>query len=278
MIDTRKFALNRIVYPSAGLDDFFLIAREAGMDQVELRNDIRDGKIIDDMDPQAASTLAHKQGIRIITINALQKFNLASVRIQKMEELRELLRLSRSIECGAIVMCPNNDASDGRDAERRFSETVDALEAFGPLFSESGVIGLLEPLGFSISSLASVKVAQDAIRESGHSCYRIVFDTFHHDIGPDTEALIRDELDVSLIGLLHVSGVEADIPKKAYLDAHRVLPGPGDRMKSREQIKLVQELGYDGPISFEPFAESVQKMDRMRVVDELKKSLGYLAG
>ncbi|HUX13278.1 MAG TPA: TIM barrel protein [Spirochaetia bacterium] len=277
MIDIRRFALNRIVYPSAGLDEFFDIARDAGMDQVELRNDIRDGKVIDDIDPQAALNLAHRRGMRVITINALQKFNLASVRESKVEELRDLLRLARSIECGAVVMCPNNDASDLRDPEGRFSETVDALEAFGPLFTKNGVIGLVEPLGFSISSLASVKVAQDAIRKSGHSCYRIVFDTFHHDIGPDTEALIRAELDVSLIGLLHVSGVEASIPKETYLDAHRVLPGPADRMKSRDQIKLLLELGYTGPISFEPFAESVQKMGRTQVVDELKKSLRYLA-
>lgn len=276
MIDVGRYSLNRIVCPSLDLADFFSAVRELGLGQVELRNDIRDGTVLDGMQPGTVSRLARENGLRVITINALQKFNIASCINEKLRELQSLLVLAQEIGCGAIVMCPNNDPHDQRNDGERYSETVHALKSLAPLFSACDIIGLVEPLGFSISSLASVEVAQRAIHDSGSSCYQIVFDTFHHAIGPDTEAILRERLDVSLIGLIHVSGVERDIPKNRYLDAHRILPGPADRLKSKQQVETLLKLGYAGPISLEPFAESVQKLPRSKLVTELKRSIDYL--
>jgi 2-keto-myo-inositol isomerase len=278
MIERRRFALNRITCPSLGLEDFFRFAADLGFSKVELRNDLPGGKVIDGLSASRAAALAQASGVHVITINALQKFNLKAARQKAADELERLLDLAAEIRCPAIVLCPNNDAADARDARSKVAETVEALKAFGPSFMNRGILGYVEPLGFHESSLASIIVAAETIRSSGMSCYRTVYDTFHHYLGPDTENDIGPHYLVSNTGLIHVSGVEAGIPKEKYRDEHRVLPGPNDKTFCREQIAHHDRLGYTGDISFEPFSSEVQRMSRSDLGAALKKSIEHLQG
>ncbi|HTP58973.1 MAG TPA: TIM barrel protein, partial [Spirochaetia bacterium] len=192
------------------------------------------------------------------------------------DELERLLDLAAEIHCPAIVLCPNNDTADARDAKTKVAETVDALKAFAPSFLQRGILGYVEPLGFHESSLASIIVAAEAIRSSGTSCYRAVYDTFHHYLGPDTEHDIGPHYAVSTTGLIHVSGVEAGIPKEKYRDEHRVLPGPKDTTFCREQVAHHDHLGYAGDISFEPFAAEVQRLGKEDLTTALRASMAWL--
>jgi 2-keto-myo-inositol isomerase len=228
------------------------------------------------MKPSAFNRLAADHGVEVISINALQKFNLAAARAKAADELQKLLDLATAIGCGAVVLCPNNDPADVRSQTQQTAETIDALGAFGPLFQAAGVLGYVEPLGFAISSLASLVVAQEAIQKSGHSCYRVVYDTFHHFIGPENQSILGTTYSVSTTGLVHVSGVEADIPKDACRDEHRVFAGPDDRMKSKEQIVRLDELGYTGDFSFEPFSPVIQKLGKAELAVAVGESLDYL--
>ena len=84
MLNRRRFALNRIACPSLDLPAFFKLAVDLDLSKVELRNDLP-GKlgaagIIDGLKPSEAAKMAKDNGVSIIAINALQKFNLASVR------------------------------------------------------------------------------------------------------------------------------------------------------------------------------------------------------
>ncbi len=278
MIEPGRFALNRITIPSLGLEDFFRFSADLGLAKVELRNDLNGRDVIDGLPPPRAVALAEQYGVRIITINALQKFNLKAVRAKAMEELEKLLDLAAAIRCPAVVLCPNNDTKDSRDAVTRVSETVDALKAFGPLFMKRGILGYVEPLGFPESSLSSILVAMDAARSSGFTCYRAVYDTFHHYLGPDTEKDIGSLYDVSRTGLIHASGVESGIAKEKYRDEHRVLPTAEDRTASREQIQRHVALGYAGDISLEPFSSAVQSMLPKELAAAVKQSVEYLRG
>ena len=278
MIEPGRFALNRITIPSLGLEDFFRFSADLGLAKVELRNDLNGRDVIDGLSPAKASALADRHGVRIITINALQKFNLKAVRAKATDELEKLLDLAAAIRCPAIVLCPNNDPADARDPVTRVSETVDALKAFGPLFMKRGILGFMEPLGFAESSLSSLLVAMDAARSSGFTCYRTVYDTFHHYLGPDTEKEIGSLYDVSRTGLVHVSGVESGIPKEKYRDEHRVLSTAEDRTGSREQIQRLVALGYTGDIAFEPFASTVQSMPSRELAAAVRRSMDYLKG
>jgi 2-keto-myo-inositol isomerase len=278
MIEQGRFALNRITIPSLGLRDFFRFSADLGLAKVELRNDLNGRDVIDGLPPSRAAALAEQYGVRIITINALQKFNLKAVRAKAMEELEKLLDLAAAIRCPAVVLCPNNDTKDSRDAVTRVSETVDALKAFGPLFMKRAMLGYVEPLGFPESSLSSILVAMDAAKSSGFTCYRAVYDTFHHYLGPDTEKDIGSLYDVSRTGLIHASGVESGIAKDKYRDEHRILPSADDRTASREQIRRHVALGYKGDISLEPFSPAVQSIPPKELAAAVKQSVEYLRG
>ncbi len=278
MIPTDSFALNRIACPGLGLEDFFLVAREAGLRKVELRNDLPGGRVTDALSPSRAAALAKSHGVEILTINALQKFNLKALAARVSAELERLLELASELRCRAIVLCPNNDPADRRDAAARRSETVEALAALARLFAGSGVLGYVEPLGFAESSLASVSAAAAAVRESGQSCYRILHDTFHHYLGPDGSSAIDSDYDARSIGLVHASGVESPEAKERIRDGHRVLVSAADRTGCREQVRRLVELGYAGDISFEPFSPVVQGLGKAELVEALKRSLAYLRG
>jgi len=276
MIDQSRFGLNRIIAPSLALEEFFKFAASVGIRKVELRNDLGNLDAVDNIQPAAVAQMASDLGIEIISINALQKFNLYSVREKAMSELSALLEMAKSIACHAVVLCPNNDQNDKRSAAQRTAETTDALSAFGPLFTKAGILGLIEPLGFAISSLPSLVLAQESIRKSGFACYRIVHDTFHHYLGPDDQTIWAGAYDVKNTGLVHISGIEIDLPIADYRDQHRVLIGPDDRMNSKDQILRLDQLGFAGDFSFEPFSPAIQKLSRAKLADALRQSIEFI--
>ena len=277
MKDLSNFSINRITCPSLSLPDFLTFVQKTGIGKIELRNDIRDGSVLDGIDPRRAAMLMKERGIRVTTINALQKFNLASARPKAKAELATLLATCAAIDCPAIVLCPNNDAADSRSPEARFQETVDSLREFGPMFLKAGVLGFVEPLGFGISSLASLDVAIDAIKASGFSCYRVLVDTFHHYIGPDGLESLKKAAAAGFVGLVHISGVESAIPAADFRDAHRIMPGAADVMKSKEIVAALVDAGYKGDISFEPFSESVQQLPPEELEAAIRSSISWLS-
>ncbi|MDR0389410.1 MAG: TIM barrel protein [Spirochaetaceae bacterium] len=285
MLKRNRIALNRIISPSPSLKDFFSFARSLGLSKVELRNDLpgRPGisGIIDGLKPAGAARMARDEGIEIITINALQKFNLPSERQRCVEELKGLLELSSALGCKAVVLCPNNEKDDRRSGAEQYRDTVAALTEYGPLFAEYGVLGYIEALGFSISSLASLPAALGAARASGFACYKTLLDSFHHYIGPDTEHIfgmdgLGASYETAYTGLVHLSGVEGTIPLAEYRDEHRVLPGPADTMGNKELIARLLGLGYTGDFSFEPFSETIQRLSPGEAASAIEASLHYL--
>ncbi|MBN2551692.1 MAG: TIM barrel protein [Spirochaetales bacterium] len=260
MLKKSQIAFNRIIYPKVGIDEFFALTAELGLHKVELRNDLPGGEIIDGMSPVEIRELAGKHGIEILTINALQKFNLPGRRGAAVRELKSLIRLALSIGCPAVVLCPNNDRGDSRTGEQSLRDTVESLREFRPLFEDSGMLGYVEPLGFAESSLDSVFAAAGAIGEAGGECYRIVYDTFHHYLGPDDGAQLEQRFDVSLLGIVHASGVEEDLPRDAMRDEHRVLITGEDRMGTLRQIERLISMGYGGNVALEPFSGRVQEL------------------
>ena len=277
MINRSRISLNRIIYPKLELEDFFKFAKDLGLNKIELRNDLPGGKIIDGYTPGQLKELSKKYEVEILTINALQKFNLGAILPETIKKLKKLINLSLSIGCEAIVLCPNNDVNDKRNPEEIFEETVKALKSFGPLFQDSGIQGYLEPLGFEECSLRSLVTAMKAIQESGYPVFKIVHDTFHHCIGPDTFDTIKNDYDISYTGLVHISGVECNIPIDEYRDNHRVLVTAQDRLQTKEQIELLLKLDYAGNISFEPFSQKVQEMEIEKIKSAISHSIEYIS-
>ena len=95
-------------------------------------------------------------------------------------------------------------------------------------------------------------------------------DTFHHYLGPD-ETVFPE-----YTGLVHISGVETDIPTSQIRDGHRVLIGGRDIMDNKAQIQALESQGYNGFYSFEPFSSDVQNMSLEQLTDALSESLEFI--
>jgi 2-keto-myo-inositol isomerase len=276
MLSISRFALNRIASPGLGLEAFLALARSAGLSKVELRNDLPGGRIHDRLSAGQTLALLEKHGQQVVTINALQHFNLGSRLGDLEKELAALARSARDIRCPALVFCPHNDPADRRDPGARYREALAALKRFGPILADAGLQAYLEPLGFAISSLDSLATASSLIEESGLAVYRLVFDTFHHFLGPDSRDSLKGHAALGRIGLVHISGVYQEVPGNRFLDEHRELIRDGDRLGSREQLDFLLAEGYSGDISFEPFSPKVQGLPPAGLVEALRASLRAL--
>ena len=265
-----RFALNHMVAPRADIDAFFALAAALGIHGVEIRNDLEGVAIADGTKAEAIRTAAEKHGVRILSINALQRFN--DWTAERSIEAAALADYARACGAEALVMCPVNDWRFRPGDQARLDGLRRALSELQPILAARSVTGLVEPLGFAESSLRLKSEAIDAIDAVGGSkTFRVVHDTFHHAIA-DEKAIFADRT-----GLVHISGVESeDLPFGSMRDAHRVLVGAGDRLNNSGQMRALTAAGYSGFFSFEPFAESVHKSTNIRAAVE--QSMGYLSG
>ncbi|MFC3167448.1 TIM barrel protein [Paracoccus fontiphilus] len=241
-----RFALNHIAAPKLSLPDFFAAARDLGVTEVEIRNDLPD--VVGTWNPADVKAEAEKAGVTIVSINALYPFNVWKGDLPARAEAMA----DYAAACGAkaLVMCPLND---GTPVD--FDSLVGALTAMKTILDTRGLTGLVEPLGFPISSLRSKAEAIRAIEAAGgENTYKLMHDTFHHHLAGETEFF------PDWTGLVHISGVtDADVEVDDMLDAHRVLVDDADRLENLPQIKELLTAGYDGPFSFEPFATEVHE-------------------
>jgi 2-keto-myo-inositol isomerase len=247
------FALNHIAAPRRDCASFFDLARRVGLDKVEIRNDLAGVPILDDTPASIVRHQAQSAGVRILTINALQRFN--EWNEHRATEARELARHVRDCGAQALVLVPVNDAGY-RPGERRLAERLrEALRGLKPILADAGVLGFVEPLGFEKCSLRSKGEALAAIDDvDGAHVFQLVHDTFHHFLSGETEIYPRGT------GLVHISGVDDHNLMVADMrDAHRVLVDEHDVLGNIAQIAALRAGGYGGVFSFEPFAARIQE-------------------
>ncbi len=245
-----QFALNHMSAPKLSIPDFFALAKSLGCEAVEIRNDLAGNAIIDGTPPETIKAEAARHGLRIISINALQRFN--EWNDARAEEARQLIDYAKRSGAEALVLVPTNDGT-GLDRQERAQNLRRSLSALRPMLEEAGVIGLVEPLGFESCALRSKTEAVEAIKDlSAERSFKLVHDTFHHHLAGE-EKLYPD-----MTGLVHISGVEDPaIGVPDMRDSHRVLVGAADRIANVEQIRALRDLGFKGRCSFEPFAAEV---------------------
>lgn len=257
-----RFAINHITAPNLSLDAFFSTARRLGLTEVEIRNDLPD--VVNTMNPADVKAAAEKAGVEIVSINALYPFNVWSGDLPA--KALALADYAAASGAKALVMCPLNDGT-----KVSFDDLVAALSGMKPILQERGLTGLVEPLGFPISSLRTKAEALRAIDAAGGGdVYRLVHDTFHHHLAGETAFF------PSRTGLVHISGVvDPAVAVDDMLDAHRVLVDGADRLENVAQIKALIAAGFDGPFSFEPFAEEVHALTDPEAA--VRESIAYVS-
>jgi 2-keto-myo-inositol isomerase len=263
------FALNHIAAPKLRFARFLDLARELGVDAVEIRNDLPGVEIADGTDPAQVRREAEARGITILTINALYPFDVWNA--EREEASRRLAAYASASGARALVLCPLNSTEDQRSVAQRADDLRKALSGLMPILREHGIRGFVEPLGFPESALRTKRAAVEAIDAiDGADTFKLVHDTFHHYLADEHEFFPERT------GLVHISGVEdADLPLDKIRDPHRVLVGPKDRLGNAAQIRALREGGYRGPFSFEPFAPSVHELPDP--AGALRESMSFVA-
>jgi 2-keto-myo-inositol isomerase len=249
-----SYAINHMVAPRRSFADLLELATSLGLDQVEIRNDLEGVPMRDGTPSERVRGEAEAAGVRILSINALQRFN--DWNDARADEATALARYAQGCGAKALVLCPVNDATYRLSEPERRDRLQAALRALAPILEDAGITGLVEPLGFEQSSLRYKADAIAAIEELGlGERFRLVHDTFHHHLSG--EARVYPEW----TGLVHISGVDdPDLPLDRMLDAHRGLIERDDVLGNVGQIRTLMK-GYGGPYSFEPFAASVHGLD-----------------
>ena len=271
MSATDLLSLNRIIKPQIPLEEFLKFTAELGIKYVEVRNDFTDKGILDGLSDAALEKAFQNNHIQALSINALYPFEDAKALKENIGKLKELIAEAKRINCPQIVLCPLNDANDNRNPAQRADELVTALNAYGPLFAQAGMIGLVEPLGFEVCSLRTKKAALEGIAKSDHpEAYKLLHDTFHHYLSGETRFFPRET------AMLHVSGLLPGKTKAATTDEDRILVTTDDIMDNRGQVAALLEGGCRAPISYEPFSSQVRNLPLSELKVQLQKSIQYL--
>ncbi|MBV1707057.1 MAG: TIM barrel protein [Hyphomicrobiales bacterium] len=246
---------------------FFKLARQLGMTDVEIRNDLQGVALADGTPAADVRTAAAGEGVRIISINALQRFNQWSD--ARAREAAVLAAYARDCGAAALVLCPVNDTAWQPGDAARLEHLRQSLTELAPILRSHGVRGLVEPLGFIECSLRRKREALDAIDATGTGdIFALLHDTFHHVVAGETEMF------PARTGLVHISGVaDPAVPVSAMRDPHRVLVGKPDFIGNIAQIAALRAGGFTGPFSFEPFARQVHDLPDIAAALQASRTL-----
>lgn len=276
-IDNFRTALNRKIMPEQSLESFFKLSNSRGINKVELRNDLKDDNstesIIDHLSIDEFNQLKKHYNIDVITINAIPLFNNPDEVENNVKQLEELCKLSNSIDNKAIIFCPEVNSEDVRSEAQKLTDTSEALKKYANILNKYQIIGLIEPLGFKASTLRYPWQAIHAIEKAGlENTFKITIDTFHFYLAHITEAEFKEKVSVENIGLVHLSGVEPIKEIRELADDDRVLITENDIIQNLEQIKLFEDLGYEGDYSYEPFAPEFGSYSEEHIANLLKET------
>lgn len=248
-------ALNHIIQPSLSIDAFFSLANSTQCSAVEIRNDLDGTAILDGTDPMTIKRLSREYSLDILSINALQKFNLWNA--ERFSQANELFDYAQTCGAAAVVLVPENE---GILASKTTNGQIlrDALKALKPLLESRKLIGLVEPLGFDTSSLRLKREAVSAICDiGGTASFALVHDTFHHYVSQE------EDLFPEHTGLIHASGVtENNLPVEMLRDEHRTLIDGQDILNNTGQIAALVKANKDLAVSLEPFSPELQNQSR----------------
>jgi len=242
-----SFALNQIIFPDLPFKDFLTFSKRLNIKAIEIRNDIKTN-LIKENDPIQIKSICENNDINILSINALQKFNIWNK--DRENELISLCKYADKANINAIVLVPLNDGSI-ISKKQQIQLLEQSLINIIKILDDFKVIGLVEPLGFTQSSLRLKSLTVNVINNLQSNKIRIVHDTFHHALASENEFF------PSLTGLVHFSGVSNIFKNVELNDDHRSIVDDEDILENIYQIQTLSKSNYRGYFSFEPFSNTL---------------------
>ncbi len=261
-------ALNQKTAPNLAFANFLDLAAELGCVGVEPRDDL--GRpIFDGIEPMKAGEMARERGLRFIGLSEVYPFN--DWNETRRAAVARLIETAQAAGAETVSLIPRVDGLGGDASEQAITLRAVLAEVFSMLHG-TGVVGLVEPIGFSTSSIKIQREATQAIEDlDADDRLGIVHDTFQHVLAGDPDIIVRH------IRLVHISGVDDDSGILTDpLDAQRVLVDEHDRTDALGQVKNLLEMGYAGPFSYECTSPLIQGNSDLKA--QISASITYLRG
>ena len=253
------FALNQKTAPKLGFAAFLDLAAELGCVGVEPRNDL--GRpVFDGIEPVRAGEMARERGLRFIGLSEVYPFN--DWNEDRRAAVAGLIETAQAAGAETVSFIPRVDGREGDGAERATTLRAVLAEIL-PMLHGTGVVGLVEPIGFSTSSIKFQREATQAIESLGaDDRLGIVHDTFQHALAGDADIVVRHIRLVHISGIADGSGVLTD-----SLDAQRVLVDETDRAGALGQMKSLLERGLHWAILLRVYVSAHSKHRRPQGTD-----------
>ena len=147
-----SFALNQIIAPNSSLKEFVFLSKKLGIEAIEIRNDVATN-LINENKPYQLRDFCEKNFLKILTINALQKFNIWTAKRSK--EFIALCEYASAAGIEAIVLVPLNNGTIV-DNKTQKELLQNSLKSIINILDDYNLMGYIEPLGFKTSSLKKI--------------------------------------------------------------------------------------------------------------------------
>ena len=197
--------------------------------------------------------MAREQGLRFIGLSQVYPFN--DWDDSRRSSVARLIETAYEAGAETISLIPRVDKREGSDAERAMTLRM-TLEQILPMLQGTEIVALIEPIGFSTSSVRTQREATEVIQSiEADGRLAIIHDTFQHALAKDEDIMIPQ------IRLVHISGVkggekgltEAQDGQRGLIDEH-------DKSNACNEIRALLNLGYGGPFSFECTSPLIQRL------------------
>jgi hydroxypyruvate isomerase len=170
-------------------------------------------------------------------------------------ELKALIPLVKKLGCEQVILTSGKRLA-GVSAENQHQASIETLKHAAPVLSESGILGLLEP----IDRIENPPIYLDGVTEAfaianavGSPSVKVLYDIYHEQRGYGN---LIEKLDANIaqVGLIHV----ADVPGR-----HE--PGSGE-IDYTTIYRRLRQLKYTGKIAMEfyPTGDIVESLRTAR--------------
>lgn len=255
------FALNHVSVPRLSCGELFALASSLGCTGVELRTDLGD-PLFGSETPETIGRMAGDHDLRIHALAEVSRFNEATPEV--LASVAALAENAQRSGASAIILIPLVGCDATSD-----DQLCRALDQIGNELKQVGMRALIEPIGFAASSLRDFDQVRRAIDAThGTDRFGMVHDTFHHFLAGGGPLSSRH------VDIVHVSGVTAAKPMLKIEDGDRGFVGTDDRLGTVEQLRVLFDEGYGGPISMEAFSPLTQTLSNPEVA--LRASFDFM--
>jgi 2-keto-myo-inositol isomerase len=253
--------LNTSTIRPAGLVDKIEAAAAAGFRAIEPWNDDVDAYLATGGTMEELTDRLRSHGLIIPSMIAIMGFvgNDAPGREARLTEAGRRMQQAKDLGSPFIVASPPMERADLAQCGRDYAELLSLGRGIG-------IRPAMEFLGF-VEHVNSIATAREIMEHSGDPTATIVIDWFHMVRGDGRETIFEDlrALTAEQIAIVHLDDVPYNKPFPEMTDGDRVYPGDGD-IPLDQLFAVLEEIGYQGPVSLELFSEALWASEPYEVV------------